>query len=285
MDFVEFLEKRLVELEQDRVKALEAVGVVREKIKDADAKRGTQPGTEHYHKWSSILKGLERDLDKARSVVVAREAEIEQKQKKLNQLQEEEAEAAQRGADISKRILEMSDEELANLTLDDIALLQEYELSLAAMEKENTHPPTASSAPATVPAEPQPQAAPRPKEEPKPAPAAAQAQPQAAPSPQTEPSAAAPPEEPQHAAPSRGQLLGTAVRKFARDVGNVTLAEVNAAIDGYASLRDKADLDPEKERLRDALSIAVDKARKEVARIGMKLDYLAKHPRHSGGRS
>jgi hypothetical protein len=272
MDFVEFLEKRLVELEVDRVKAVEAVAVVREKIKDADVKRGTQPGTEHYVKWSTILKGLERDLDKARSVVVAREAEIEQKQKKLVQIQDQAVESAQRGADISKKIMEMSDEELANLTMEDIALLQEYELSLAAMEKENAVPPPAVSAgkpapPAAAPAQQAPPQSP-PHAEPKTTP----------PSAATAAPATPRRDEPKLAAPSRGHVLSMAVKAFAHDVGNVTLAEVHAVIDGYVSLRDTPNLDPERERLRDALSVAVDKTRKEIARIAMKLDYIEKHP-------
>ena len=129
MALEEFVEKRLQELAQERVETLETLEVVRENIKATDAKRATETATKYYHKWSEILRTLEVKLDKAKTRLTSIDAEIEEKTQKLRELEQKAvAKAAQR----AKRIEELKDlppEEFANLSMEDMELLQEIELA------------------------------------------------------------------------------------------------------------------------------------------------------------
>ena len=102
---------------------------MRENIKAADAKRATETATKYYHKWSEILRTLEVKLDKAKIRLTSIDAEIEEKTQRLRELEQKAvAEAAQR----AKRIEEIKDlppEQFANLSMEDMELLQEIELA------------------------------------------------------------------------------------------------------------------------------------------------------------
>jgi len=84
----EFVEKRLQELAQERVEALETLETVRESIKAADAKRAAETDTEHYQKWGQILRTLEAQLDRAKTRLASIDAEIEEKAQKPRELQQ-----------------------------------------------------------------------------------------------------------------------------------------------------------------------------------------------------
>jgi len=81
-----FLERRLAELERERVETLQSVEGLREKIEAAEAKRASQVATEYYEKWSDILESLASQLDKAKGRLSSVESEMGDKAHKLDEL-------------------------------------------------------------------------------------------------------------------------------------------------------------------------------------------------------
>ena len=92
MKLLNYLQKMLVELADERVEMVNALEIIRQKIKDADEKRSSQKETEHYHKWSQILRNLEKDLEKTRGRITAIDAEVKDKTIKLADTEREKAE-------------------------------------------------------------------------------------------------------------------------------------------------------------------------------------------------
>ncbi|MBN2310303.1 MAG: hypothetical protein JXR94_15115 [Candidatus Hydrogenedentes bacterium] len=233
MEVLEYLERKIKELEIDRVQTLADLDLVKEKIEKADAQRGTQPGTPNYHKWSEILRGLESELDKSRVHLTAVEADLELKRHKLEDYRQKAAEAEAYRAALPQRILEMSIEEVGQLTAEEIAQLQEYELRQAALAEAE------SAAMAEAQAD-QPESAPAPK-----APA------QAAPPPP-------PPTPPTPPAAATDRRLPPALKKIAEgDTGNVTLDEFQLLTEVYVSLIELPALDQKTERLLDIIEKAL----------------------------
>lgn len=136
MELDEYLSERLGELKEERVITTESLDIIRDKIQKADKKRGTQDNTDNYHKWSSILRGLESELDKAKILITSIDAETAEKSEKLAEYVKKKTEEREYK---EKRLLEIHDmdpDELAALPLEDMALLQDYELSLVEPEED-----------------------------------------------------------------------------------------------------------------------------------------------------
>lgn len=138
MELDSYLSERLKELKIERSAAIESLELINDKIARADAKREAQPETEHYHKWSAILRRLESDLDKAKILLTSIEAEIFEKGEKLSEYQRRATEEREYREKRLQEILHMNPDELSKLLMQDMALLQEYELSLVEEPPETT---------------------------------------------------------------------------------------------------------------------------------------------------
>jgi len=156
MDMETYLAERLHELEQQRIETIQSLEIVQDKLKKADAKQATQPDVEHHKKWVEIIKGLEAQLLAGRSRLSSIDVETRDKSQKLLELREKTRQEREHKQAIIKKLQNMSPEEAANLTLEELAVLQEYELSQGAIgeiELEVPAPPSepAEAAPADAP--------------------------------------------------------------------------------------------------------------------------------------
>lgn len=129
MGVEDFLEKRLRELERERESTISALATIREKIQAADAKRSSQMDEEFYHKWSEILRGLESQLDKAKRELTSIEAELEEKREKLTERHHQRAAMEAARLRRIEELKNMPPEEFVSLSLEDMQLLHEIELS------------------------------------------------------------------------------------------------------------------------------------------------------------
>ncbi|MCP4641407.1 MAG: hypothetical protein GY851_13280 [bacterium] len=249
MAIQDYLEKKLRDLDADRKQTLESLDIVRDKIKGADEKRGSQPNTENYKKWSGILKGLERDLDKHNVHLTAVDAEIDEKKRKLADYRKKAAEADAMRAAMPEKILAMSIEEVGQLTAEEIAMLQEYELSQEALAKAEAAAMEGEDA-AAIETAGEATEAPEAKDEPAPA---------ESPAPDVAPASESEPEAPPTAEPPKPQVeLTAALKKVAENrASELTLAELGAIVDTYARVAGGSGDDPQRTRMRDLLTLTV----------------------------
>ena len=80
---IEFLRKRIKELEEEKRLSAKELREIEEKIAQADAKRRQEEGMRNYHKWNTILGGLERNLDRAKARLQMCEIELRDKRANL----------------------------------------------------------------------------------------------------------------------------------------------------------------------------------------------------------
>lgn len=80
---IEYLRRRVKELEQEKAEAEKALADVLDNIARADAKRAEEPEVRNYHKWNRILGMLEGNLDRAKARVAMLEADLRYKCQKL----------------------------------------------------------------------------------------------------------------------------------------------------------------------------------------------------------
>lgn len=293
MDVQEYLEKRIAELAEERKQLEESLGTIKEKIAQADAKKGTQPNTPNYHKWSQILSDLEKDLQKTNGRIHYISVETEEKHKKLNDYREKAAEAEAAKAALPQRVLEMSLEELSELTAEEIAMLHEYELKQTALAEAerlamedvaltvadpDVRPETAGAGSGEGDAAEQGTSTSEPEA----------AQPAPEPPRQEEPETAAP-EGPSRTAstasadsgesgavPADGQALPRALGKVAENAtGTLTLAEFELLIETYAGTMGKEEFTPQDEKLLDLLEASLLKINREHAQLRANWDRLA----------
>jgi hypothetical protein len=129
MDIEVYTKKRIEELKQARVSLGQALEVIAEKIVKADAKKKTEKDTENYHKWNVILKELEGNQDQTRRELNSAEAELKEKEEKLEELHANAQAAIADREKLAERVMSMSVEELAALSKKEMDILREYELS------------------------------------------------------------------------------------------------------------------------------------------------------------
>ena len=134
MDVAEFLSQRLAELEKSRAEMFAELSDTRDKLAKADAKRTMEIGDEHFHKWSDIYRELESRLDQSRIRLSGIEAEIAEKTHKLEELREKARAEYEHKAGVIRRINSMPVEEMARLSRDELAILQEYETGQFTLE-------------------------------------------------------------------------------------------------------------------------------------------------------
>jgi len=269
MGLQEFLENKLEELRRERDETRQVLDVIQAKIKQADAKRSTQTDTEYYHKWSSILSGLEKDLDRTRGQLAALEAEIDEKTRRLEELAEKARAEAERKEKIADNVMEMSVDELANLSFEEIALLQEKESAHAAAARAESgrgadaEEPTQASEREELP--PEPESTDQPTVEP---------QAEAGPAKNADDATAT---DSQVAAgqafeePEQQAEIMRALRKVVTSPGTLTFAEFELLIDFCKATAAGAAAGHTQERLRKAAAVALKKADHESARIRQKL--------------
>jgi hypothetical protein len=131
MALVDFLKKKIGGLEERKVKAEAYLVELQDKFTKAEAKRAQESGMKNYSKWSQIFQNLETDLDRTKALISKSTAELKEKRLRLA---EEEAKASQETAQeaaVSQGIMDMSVEELGDLSFEEIARLQEVELKQA----------------------------------------------------------------------------------------------------------------------------------------------------------
>lgn len=266
-----YLEKKLKELEQDRVNTEAGLVDIRDKITRADAKKAEQKGDEYFHKWSEILRGLEAELDASKRHLNAVEAEIIEKTKKLAEHRERNAAERERQAALPKRILDMTQEEIADLSLEDLMLLQQHDLEEAgfvpAKKTEGTEPQGDEAATAPSPAD-TPQAAAEEKRaagaelitesslegSAEPARQDTPAEPASDPPAKEAPADAVDPKEKQ-------RLFLSALKKSnAGKIRELTFGEFEALVDFYRGLSREADSDPKHARVRQSVANAIVRA-------------------------
>lgn len=162
MAIQDYLEKKIQEREHEHATAVQILADVRERMKRADAEyRKDMADPEKARKWTTIIKRLEEEYEKAHRHEASCAIEIHEKKLKLKEYIEDETARDRQLAELAWRVVnDMSVEELAMLAPEDIALLQEYELKHGPM----TSAPAPPTRPADAPAKtttPQPAASPQ----------------------------------------------------------------------------------------------------------------------------
>lgn len=134
MALIEFLQKRIAQLQTELPATEQAIAQLQERMQEADRRRSSETETEKYHKWNQVFLRLEHDLDKARAKLAQCQAELKERRDRLQEAQSqaarEEQELTQAEAErdkVKSEFMSMSVEELANLSLEDIARLQAAE--------------------------------------------------------------------------------------------------------------------------------------------------------------
>ena len=135
MALIEFLQKRIRELEVELPTTEQAIAQMQERMADADRRRSAESETEKYHKWNQICVHMEEDLDKAKAKLAKCQAELKERRERLAEAEEqarreaeEKARAEAEREQVKKEFMSMSVEELGNLSMEDIARLQAAEL-------------------------------------------------------------------------------------------------------------------------------------------------------------
>ncbi len=269
MGVEDFLEKRLRELEHERESTISALATIREKIQGADAKRSSQMDAEYYHKWSEILRGLESQLDKAKRELTSIEAEIEEKREKLAERQQQRAEAEAARARRIEELKRLPPEEFVTLSLEDMQLLHEIELSEgtaveAGMSDTGSFgKPPAAPLPETIEAIPS-SVAPHPVVEHSPSPSSV--------APPTG-TGEQPPEPSEHHIAAEPYL--SALDKLASGATEqLTLHEFESLITFYRALDRLNLVDEPRKRLKVACAVAIRKADEEWCRIRVRAATL-----------
>ena len=283
MDAQVFLEKKIGELAEERKQLEKDLEIINDKIAQADAKKGAEPGTPNYHKWSTILTELEKDLQKTNGRIHYIEVDTEEKRKRLEDFREKAAQAEAAKAALPQRVLEMSVDELSELTAEEIAMLHQYELKQSALaeaerkaleeDTDATQVPDASPDAAVSKQEKRP-----PASKPKPAPSqnaqkapAPQASTSAPPAKQPEPADSSPPnaQEPTgKAIANDGQALPRALSKVAENAtGTLTLAEFELIVGTYAEAIGKEVLTAKEEKMLDLLEASLLKINRKHAKL------------------
>jgi chemotaxis protein histidine kinase CheA len=272
MKLINFLKKKLKELAAERAEMANSLEIIKQKIKEADEKRSGQMATQHYHKWSHILRNLEKDLEKTRGRITAIDAEVKDKTIKLADTEREKAEElraieeAKRARDQRlKEIQAMGPGELAALSMEDMAILQEFELAEAAVESEESNT-SDDEEPAAAD-----------EGSPEDSPAAAPAQEESPTGVAAAPAETAPPASAEeNSVNEKGAIFSHALKKAqAEGPGALTLAEVDVLIEMGTGILKGPGSDEKRINIKRTIVVALKGATGECQRLTDKLTNLA----------